>query len=1063
MDPIDNGDAQRVVLTSALYSERKRNDTCHFSELSFDAEDRTFEQVPARDGRVLLKHESGAVFSVTEIKPASGKQKGKYRALGNARRVDCEPCEPGENFNLNGEGETGLRLRSAQIGSVHALLSHWSLSPGVATVVLPTGTGKTETMLATTLADGAKRTLVIVPTIELKTQIADKFANWGMLRSLGVIAPHAKNPAVLVMDATLNNDETLDWMRESRVVVTTPALLARAEEKYLDQAVQLFDHVYFDEAHHVVASEWDDLKKRFSGAKIVQFTATPYRNDRQPIEGKIVYNYPLAKAIDDKCFSEISLVSVEEIHPKKKDKAIADAAMQRLKDDRANGFKRHKMMVRAPRKSAAVYLHKMYKEWFPSESIALVHSNTPNRKAVIEDIKRGKYDIVVCVGMLKEGFDYPDFKIAAVHGVHKSLSVLLQFIGRFTRPQDGLGSASFVVNFADEKISNELEELFQEGVGWEKVISEIADARKAEAESLLTFLQGCEPYSGFDSPDIMLNPRLVFPALSCVCFRASKVDWSGFKEAFRLDRYALSQPYHNAVENVFYFTTQKREKVKWSPSKEVRDQTWNLIALHHDPETELLYVGYSEKRLDVDALVREITKREPDRIDGDPVFRSFDQIKRLSIVHAGVFKPSNHLHRYSRLSGADVSSELSRWKEGNRCKKSDFVGVGFRDGHPVSVGASVKGKVWSPARRESLKEWKAWCMEMGKLLTDETINSNQLLEDSAEKKELKAYPEDLTVLATDWSEQLYANIDMLTLERPGQNPVLLAECSLTFLNAKANLAELKLVTPTGETVFGIRLGGEQGHAVTGLDDERTSVEGYKANPVPLKQFFEEQPPTLFLLNGCTIAGCIHTDYGEDLAAQIPHDRLSVLDWVDVDFTLESMYKHGVKRDASIQEYMMRTLTERGARVVFNDDNSGEVSDVIGIFVNGELIRFELVHCKYSKSRVGQRISDLHEVCGQAIVSLRHKWKPEALLKHMLRRNATGVLAGKRFYTGSEAEIAEISKEIKYKNVTFEFAIAQPGVAATNLSSDQKNFLGSIYSIVMEMTETPLLCYFSDTT
>src|SRR5690606_10095247 len=124
---------------------------------------------------------------------------------------------------------------------------------------------------------------------------------------------------------------------------------------------------------------------------------------------------------------------------------------------------------------------------------------------------------VICVDMLKEGFDFPDFKIAAVHKLHKSLGVLLQFIGRFARTQEGLGEASFVVNFADEQLTIDLENLLQEGSGWEHVIQQIADAKKADAESLLTFLQGCEPYLGFDSPNIELNPKLVYPALSCKC------------------------------------------------------------------------------------------------------------------------------------------------------------------------------------------------------------------------------------------------------------------------------------------------------------------------------------------------------------------------------------------------------------------------------------------------------------------------------------------------------------------------------------------------------------------
>lgn len=663
--------------------------------------------------------------------------------------------------------------------------------------------------------------------------------------------------------------------------------------------------------------------------------------------------------------------------------------------------------------------------------------------------------------MLKEGFDYPDFKIAAVHGVHKSLSVLLQFIGRFTRTQEGLGDASFVVNFAEEKISIELENLFQEGAGWEDVISEIADAKKADAESLLAFLQGCKPYSGFDSPDIELNPKLVYPALSCVCFRAEKADWSLFQTAFDLKKYALSQPYYNRDENVFYFSTQKREKVKWARSEKVRDQKWDLIVMHHDAPNGLLYVGFSDKKLDVGALVEIVTSEAAKPINGDDVFRSFHDIKRLSIVHAGIFKPANHLHRYSRLSGADVTTELSRWKEGRRCQKSDFVGVGFRDGFPVSVGASVKGKVWSPARSGDLKEWKSWCLEMGGMLTDKSIDSNYLLENSAEKVQLEQYPDDLIVLATDWSEQLYDRMHKLTLERPGQTSFMLSECALLFLGATKTTANFKLVILDEEIRFSIRLGGEQGHSVGGLANTNATVEGLKNKPIPLKQFFEENPPTLFLLNSCTISGCIHTDYGEAFAGQIPKDRLMVLDWDGVKLTTESMFKSGVVRENSVQEHVMKHLVERGARVVFNDDNTGESADIVAIFTSPEKIRFELVHCKYSKSTVGDRLSDLYEVCGQAIVSLRYKWKPEELLRHMQRRNGAGILKGRRFYLGEENDLAEISKALKYTDVEFEFAIAQPGVSASTLTMDQKNLLGSVYSTIVEMTETKLLCYFNE--
>jgi superfamily II DNA or RNA helicase len=1056
---VDEESHEEVLeFTRPLYFLREKTPVGWLSQLALKAGDQTFTAIQEKDGLFTVTHKSGVSF-LAELKEGMGKEKGTYSIRGRIQNVYGNDLSFFEGINIHGVGDDEMKLRSAQLGAIHSLLAHWSLSTDVATVVLPTGTGKTETMLVTTLIDRAKRTLVIVPTLDLKDQLAEKFMTWGILRDFRVIPLNAPNPKVLILNKTLSDPSSVNILERADVVVSTPALFARALTEEKNRIQDIFSHVYFDEAHHVVAKEWNELKTLFTKSKIVQFTATPYRNDRQPIEGNIVYNYPLSKALEQNCFACISLVVVDERHPKKKDKAIADAAMIRLIEDRKNGYKRHRMMVRAETRPHAEELFKNYTKWFPKERIVLVHSQTKGKKNIVNDIKNGKYDIIVCVDMLKEGFDYPDLKIAAVHGVHKSLAVLLQFIGRFTRKEKGLGDASFVVNYAEEKMSVELENLFQEGSGWEHVIKEIADAKKAEAESLLSFLQGCKPYSGFDSPDITLNPKLVYPALSCVCYKCNKVEWSKFKEGYDLNTYALSQPYINTAENVFYFTTQKREKVKWARTKEMRDQKWDLVVMHYDTKNSLLYVGYSEKRLDVNMLVEKMTNVPLSPIKGDSVFRSFDSIKRLCIVHAGIFKPANQLHRYSRLSGADVTTELTRWKTEGRCDKSDFVGVGFRDGFPVSIGASVKGKIWSPARVGDLKEWKAWCLGIGRMITDDSIDSNLLLEDSAKKEHLEVYP-DVVVLAADWADSLYDRIHKVTLEFPDGKSFLLAEATLKHTRLSGNKADFILNILEESLAFSIVLGGEKGHIVEGLRDCKIVVDGLKATTITLEQFFQENPPTMFLINGCTISGCIHTDYGECDIQDIPKDRIEVLTWEDVNYTAESFYKGDKPRANSIQEYMMKQLVDRGAKVVFNDDNTGESADIVAVFVKNGVLSFELIHCKYSQVKSGARLSDLFEVCGQAIVSLRYKWKPEELIKHLERRNATGILKGKRFYHGNPEALEEVKKALKYSDVKFEFAVAQPGVKASKLNSDMMRFLGSIYSTVVEMTETKLKCYFN---
>ncbi|MFF2217460.1 helicase-related protein [Streptomyces antibioticus] len=56
-----------------------------------------------------------------------------------------------------------------------------------------------------------------------------------------------------------------------------------------------------------------------------------------------------------------------------------------------------------------------------------------DRKAALASMHDRSCRIVVCVNMLGEGFDMPQLKVATVHDVKRSLSPMIQFIGRFTR------------------------------------------------------------------------------------------------------------------------------------------------------------------------------------------------------------------------------------------------------------------------------------------------------------------------------------------------------------------------------------------------------------------------------------------------------------------------------------------------------------------------------------------------------------------------------------------------------------------------------------------------------
>lgn len=352
---------EKLTSENYLYKSMSKSKIGNIVELALTNKINNFT-VESNDGETynLIHLETNLPFKA-QLKIIHGRLEFKSNLL----IPQVEYISDFSTINLKAKTLDNKALRPAQIGALHSLLAHWSLSNDPATIVLPTGTGKTETMLLTSLVEQAIRTLIIVPTLELKDQIFRKFQTWGILKELGVIPIHFKNPKTLALAKTIKDDDEVQFLKEAEIVISTPALLARCPKAIQDQFKNIFTHVFFDEAHHIKAKEWDHLKHLFSSSKIVQFTATPYRLDRQPIEGKVVYNYPLSQALKDNCFSKISLISVDERNPNKKDFEIAHTAINKLYEDRKEGFHTHKVMVRAETKekaeslfSSCIFLHK---------------------------------------------------------------------------------------------------------------------------------------------------------------------------------------------------------------------------------------------------------------------------------------------------------------------------------------------------------------------------------------------------------------------------------------------------------------------------------------------------------------------------------------------------------------------------------------------------------------------------------------------------------------------------------------------------------------------------------
>ena len=211
-------------------------------------------------------------------------------------------------------------LRGPQIGAVHRVHAHWSITDAVATIVMPTGTGKTETMLSILVSARCEKLLVVVPTDALRTQIADKFLTLGILKQpgCGVLATRAKHPIVAVLEhIPRNGGEVDDIFGHSQVIVTTSSIAGQCKPAVQDRMAQHCPYLFIDEAHHAEAPTWSAFKERFKGRRVVQFTATPFREDGKPLMARSSSSThsrkPSKRAISNQSDSAPSSNSIESV------------------------------------------------------------------------------------------------------------------------------------------------------------------------------------------------------------------------------------------------------------------------------------------------------------------------------------------------------------------------------------------------------------------------------------------------------------------------------------------------------------------------------------------------------------------------------------------------------------------------------------------------------------------------------------------------------------------------------------------------------------------------------
>ena len=955
--------------------------------------------------------------------------------------------------------ENGLRL--PQIGALHAVSANWTLSTKEpVTVVMPTGTGKTETMVSIFAAHRIPKLLIIVPSDALRTQIARKFESYGVLQEFGVVGSSAIKPIVgKVEHGFQTRVGAIGFARACNVVIATTSALNESKPAIRTTFLNQFTHLFVDEAHHIAAVTWKEVRDCFIGKPVVQFTATPFREDGQRMGGKIIYSFPLKDAQKLGVFSNINYISVVDFNDT--DRAIAKTAVDKLREDLLKNYD-HVLMARVQTKKRADELLPVYEELAPDLKPIVLYSGlkTKTYEQRLSQLLKMESKIVVCVNMLGEGFDLPALKIAAIHDPHQSLGVTLQFIGRFARVGGiRLGEATAVVGRGHRNVDVRLRELYAEDSDWNKVIRDISADAIEEQQAMSEFEQA---FSNLPDDISIVN---LSPKMSTVAYKTQTLSWHPEKIENLFKGRLLNPPAINHAEHVAWFVTKDVEAVRWGDIKSIAQTNYNLFIAYWDSTHHMLYINSSNNEGVFKELAEALCGESVEIYKGGSVYKTMASLNRRIATNVGLLDTRNRDSKFELRVGADVIEALDEEARRNKSQTNIFAhGLDSESGERLSVGASLKGRIWSHKAAISIKHWMTWAESIGAKLKDPNIDPADVMDGFIVPKPLQNRPEGYYVLGLEWPTESWLDVSESTQIQIGDSIASFNDVDLTVTDYNNNGPIPFTVSLPDGAEAKYQLTMERGKMLfSEVDIENTVFYVRPRSRVPFVAFLNEYGLRVLLNKEAVIEPEMILIAPKENAPAYRKELLKTIDWRDTDLSVESQGRE--RNPRSIQARVIEHIkTLDSWDIIIDDDSSGEIADIVALKIEGSELVVNLVHCKYTTGKPGARVQDLYEVCGQAQKSIKRRLNQEAMIEKLIyrERNRQRKYGYSGIMVGDETKLMGIADKSRLLRPKFTITIAQPGVSKSFVSDDQLELLAGTEKYIKDSGgNTPLIIITSE--
>jgi hypothetical protein len=802
----------------------------------------------------------------------------------------------------------------------------------------------------------------------------------------------------------------------------------------------LIDAVFIDEAHHEPARTWAAINDYYLNQKRVFFTATPFRRDRKRLRAKLVYHYPLDRAIDDGILRPINFIG-EHAGLHDDDVALLQTAIEVFAVEKESNPDAA-ILIRTDSIDHAKILVEMYRE--NNMNVHAIHSKrSQNVNArLIEEARIGELDGLVCVGIASEGLDIPNLKVAVLHAAPRSIPYTIQFLGRISRQPSGqVGPATLVAN--TDEVRGQVSRLYKSDRAWSRLIPDIVDEHMRIARY---YRSSMASISDFQMPELnVFFSALVYESVGEFCYN----------ESFQISRDTRFEIVHIEQENEnapLIVVTRYDKPLDWASRTLYVEDVLDVHILYY-VRTSGLFFELTTNEIALGSFKKGLISTDLHPISHGRLYRTLSEFNQDDYIMVGM--------RNAAMRGASQPSYKTVMGKGVQASVRASEGRVFSIGHALlrlneknAWGlATRRGRVWA-MKRGNAEEFRTWCDNLSEIIEGGPMMASlpglSFLASTSPVNRIDSLP--IAVVPDDLLFRASSTIIHVEGEEPVRNVIPIIEpvsivgdtgalnCRLTI-----NDYQCGLVMDFHENELWLL----QSQKAIKVRAERSETDVIDTS---LAQVFAERPPSLIMPDGSVIEGRNRITPNRSIES-LPDAIWKAKDWTGCDITAEKYVAEVLRGRLPVINKTIEFIEpecDRDCDVVILDDGVHEIADLIWFQNSKKTVHF--VHCKASSGpKAGCRKADCDVLYAQAMRSLH--WVSSTTLIDRLQHRLHG---SSRIVLGSQDTFENLRDTYRINDWRYEITLVQPGFNISQVSNAVRRN-NNVYELTIPMYERILGC------